>query len=261
MAALVDDLHVLPGHLILLALTLVQQIQFTHLFFHGRLLEQLTLEIQQGDKIELPDQNGNGKAQRSLFGAGIVQHGGLHHEQDANEERAEQLPGPDVVFSFIRKLPCQQDVHRRKEYRPGQQLYQNRPRGSHVQRVSIPGKLQLQKAPALVGALRDEQAPYCAVQGTFFIDIRTQIDHPAQQRKKGDVKHQQQELLLPQCCGLCQRVQQLRQQKQREQHPAGARPEMGAMPQRQTKDQRRAPAQQRPEQAVQQRCGHSTPPM
>ena len=33
MAALVNDLHVLPGHLILLALTLVQQVQFTHLFF------------------------------------------------------------------------------------------------------------------------------------------------------------------------------------------------------------------------------------
>ena len=261
MAAFVDDLHILPGHLILLALTLVQQVQFIHLFFHSRLLEQLTLKIQQGDKIKLPDQNGNGKAQRSMFGAGIVQYGGLHHEQDANEERAEQLPGPDVVFSFIRKLPRQQDVHRRKEYRPGQQLHQNRPGGSHVQRVSIPGKLQFQKAPALVSALRDEQAPYCAVQGTFFIDIRTQIDHPAQQRKKGNVKYQQQELLLPQCCGLCQRVQQLRQQKQREQHPAGTGPEMGPMPQRQAKNQRRAPAQQRPEQTVQQGCGHSTPPM
>ena len=143
-----------------------------------------------------------------------------------------------MVISFIRQLPRQQEVHCRKEYRPGQQLHQNRPRGSHVQRVSIPGKLQLQKAPALVGALRDEQAPHRAVHHAFFIDIRTQVDHPGQQRKKGDIKHQQQKLLLPQCCGLCQRVQQLRQQKQREQHPAGACPEMGAMPQGQAKDQR-----------------------
>ena len=166
-----------------------------------------------------------------------------------------------MILSFIRQLPCQQDVHCRKEYRPGQQLYQNCPRGSHVQRMSIPDKLQLQKAPALVGALRDEQTPHRTVHGSFFIDIRTQVDHSAQQRKKGNIKHQQQKLLLPQCCGLCQRVQQLRQQKQREQHPAGARPEMGAMPQGQTKDQRCTPAQQRPEQAVQQGCGHSTPPM
>ena len=143
-----------------------------------------------------------------------------------------------MVFSLIGKLPGRQGIHHPKEYRPGQQLYQNRPRGSHVQRVSMLGKIQLQKAPALVGALRDKQAPHRAVHRAFFIDIRTQVNHPAKQRKKGNIKHQQQKLLLPQCCGLCQRVQQLRQQKQREQHPAGARPEMGAMPQGQAKDQR-----------------------
>ena len=89
MAALVDDLHVLPGHLILLALTLVQQVQFIHLFFYGRLLEQLTLKIQQGDKIELPDQNGSYNAPRKLFRAEIVQHRCLYHEQDADKKSAE----------------------------------------------------------------------------------------------------------------------------------------------------------------------------
>ena len=166
-----------------------------------------------------------------------------------------------MVFPLIGKLPGRQCIHHPKEHRPGQQLYQNRPRGSHIQRVSMPGKIQFQKAPALVGALRDEQAPHCAVHRTFFIDNRTQVDHPGQQHKKGNIKHQQQKLLLPQYCGLCQRVQQLRQQTQWNQHSAGARPEMGAMPQGQAKDQRRAPAQQRPEQAVQQRYCHSTPPM
>ena len=86
MAALVDHLHILPGDLILLALALVQQIQCIHLLFHGRFLEQLTLKIQQGDKIELPDQNGGYNAPRKLFCAEIVQHRCLHHKQDADEE-------------------------------------------------------------------------------------------------------------------------------------------------------------------------------
>ena len=167
------------------------------------------MKIQQRNKIELPDQDGGDKALRKLFCAEIVQHRRLHHKQDANEERAEQLPGADIILSFIRQLPRQQEVHRRKEYRPGQQLYQNRPRGSHVQRVPMLGKIQFQIAPALVGALRDKQTPHRAVYRPFFIDIRAQVDHPTQQRKKGNIKYQQQELLLPQCCGLRQRVQQL----------------------------------------------------
>ena len=89
MAALVDHLHVLPGNLILLALALVQQIQSIHLFFHGRLLEQFTLKILQGDKIELPDQDGGYKAPRKLFRAEIVQHRCLHHEQDTDKKCTE----------------------------------------------------------------------------------------------------------------------------------------------------------------------------
>ena len=89
MAALIDDLHILPGNLILLTLALVQQVQSIHLFFHGRFLEQLTLKIQQGDKIELPDQNGGYNAPRKLFRAEIVQHRCLYHKQDADKKCAE----------------------------------------------------------------------------------------------------------------------------------------------------------------------------
>ena len=74
---------------LVLTLALVQQVQGIHLFFHGRFLEQLTLKIQQGDKIELPDQNGGYNAPRKLFRAEIVQHRCLYHEQDADKKCAE----------------------------------------------------------------------------------------------------------------------------------------------------------------------------
>ena len=41
----VDDLYVPLGHLILLALAFIQHVQRVHLFFHGRLFEQLSLQI------------------------------------------------------------------------------------------------------------------------------------------------------------------------------------------------------------------------
>ena len=45
MAFAVDDLYVPLGHLILLALAFIQHVQRVHLFFHGRLFEQLSLQI------------------------------------------------------------------------------------------------------------------------------------------------------------------------------------------------------------------------
>ena len=57
-AALVDDVHVLPRHLILLALPLVEQIQCFHLLLEIGFFEQFRLQVEQRQKVKLPDEGG-----------------------------------------------------------------------------------------------------------------------------------------------------------------------------------------------------------
>ena len=165
MALAVDDLHVLPCDLVLLALAVIQKVQCVHLLLHGRFFEKLGLQIEQRHAVKL------GQHRRCDYRRWLqpdaqtgLQGKKLKDEYRAQKSGTAQLARADVVDAVLRHrarhgIPDRHTAGNGKAQLPQQHRRAVQRQMAHSKRLRRPD----QNAPQLIGRLRRQDDPNAAI--------------------------------------------------------------------------------------------------
>ena len=193
MAFAVDDLHVLPCDLVLLALALIQQVQGVHFFLHCRFFEELGLQIKQRQAVELGQKCGRNQYQAH---ARILQCGHqrkkLENEHAAQQTCAEQLPRADTVEAFIGHQPRSGIPHKNTDGKGKADLPQHHGDSGQGRLLQAGfGRDPNQQTPQFIDRFRRKHDPNAAVSAGSGVQRGTQFCRNAHPQKEPSINHQQ----------------------------------------------------------------------